>query len=174
LCCPSDAPTKRGEAQVSNDSVASLLIPDGSKVFLTSVGLPRERVLLCEFGLNEWTFRTVAECAADGGLAVEAELPYRVIGNDGGMQICLSERNGGGEVVAFDLRQELPPRYINANIETFIGFLALYVKACEQGVGRSDELRCKDARKVSRTGCNRLTQPHSSLLRHGGRRSQSR
>lgn len=117
---------RNGLVRASNECVASLLIPEKSKEFLVKVGVPKENILLCEFDLSSFPF--LKKHAENKGITVEEDLPYKVIGNDGYMQICLSEQSKMGEVIAYDLNGELPIRYINCNIETFIAFLALYVK----------------------------------------------
>jgi len=128
-----------GLVRASNECVASLLISEKSKEFLVSVGVPKENILLCDFKLSMENCLRIKEYARKMGITTEEDLPYKVIGNDGYMQICLSEQNKTGEVIAYDLKGELPTRYINCNIETFIGFLALYVKACGQYGSLSDQ-----------------------------------
>jgi len=138
-----------GLIRASNECVASLLVPEKSKDFLTSVGLPKENILLCDFKLTQENFLRIKEYAQKKGITVE-NLPYKVIGNDGYMQICLSEKNKKGEVLAYDLKGELPTRYINCNIETFIGFLALYAKACDQYGSLSDQEMLEGAQEFEK------------------------
>ena len=139
-----------GLIKVSKESAISLMIPEKSKEFLVSIGLPKENILLCDFKPCEGKFLTINECARKKGITIEEDLPYKVIGNDGYMQICLLEKNNMGEVLAYDLKGELPIRYINCNIENFIGFLALYAKACDKYGDLSDQEMLKGAQEFEK------------------------
>ena len=48
---------------------------------------------------------------------------YTVIGNDYGTDICI---NSKGEIISLDPEQELPTRFINRDLETFLKFLNIF------------------------------------------------
>ena len=120
------------------NAVRKLKIPDESKKFLIEVGLPKQHILLCEFYLDSDEFPTIHEYAAQCGSQLAADLQLRRIGWDGGTEICISEEDESGEVLVIDLKRELPDAFVNKNIETFAGFLALYVEACHAYGGLTD------------------------------------
>jgi hypothetical protein len=111
--------------RVNPDAVEKLKIPERSKKFLTDIGLPKKKILLCEFDLNLSEFPTIQEYAEKKGVKINSRLQLRRIGWDGGTQICLSE--GNGEVITIDIEGKYPTRFVNSHIETFVGFLALYI-----------------------------------------------
>ena len=57
---------------------------------------------------------------------------YTVIGNDYGTDICI---NSKGEIISLDPEQELPTRFINRDLETFLKFLNIFttyhMKVCD-------------------------------------------
>jgi len=111
-------------------AVRKLKIPKRSKKFLIEIGLPKEKILLCEFDLNLDEFPTIQEYAQKNNRSIQCDRLFRRIGYDGGTHICISEENESGEIFVVDLKGELPTAFVNSNIETFAGFLALYVEAC--------------------------------------------
>lgn len=135
---------KEGLKGISRNAVESLEIPTKSKDFLLHVGLPKENILLCNFELDSELFPTITDHAQRIGIIMGKSLPYKVIGTDGYMQICLSEKDASGEVIAYDIRNDIPQRFINESIENFVGFLALYAEACDKFAGLQDaEMKSK-------------------------------
>ncbi len=110
------------------EAVKKLNISERSKKFMTDIGLPKEKILLCEFELNLDEFPTIQEYAKQRSSQITADLQLRRIGYDGATQICISEENESGEIFVIDLKAELPDAFVNSNIETFSGFLSLYVE----------------------------------------------
>ena len=110
------------------DLLKDLSIPDRTKEYLSQVGLPISEILLCKFyfsrqiiSLKQFISNKEMKCNLDTNL-------YR-IGSDGGGEICLS--NSGNIFVVY-ISEDMSKRFVNTNIETFCGFLALYVKACNE------------------------------------------
>lgn len=60
---------------------------------------------------------------------------YTVIGNDYGTNICI---NSKGEVISLDPEQELPTRFINRDLETFLKFINIFT-AYHMKVREADE-----------------------------------
>ncbi|MBN2590256.1 MAG: SUKH-4 family immunity protein [Sedimentisphaerales bacterium] len=127
--------------QANPEAVEKLKIPERSKKFMTEIGLPKENILLCEFDLNLDEFPTVQEYARRCGSHIEIDLHLKRIGWDGGTQICLDESQHTGEVITIDIEGKLPTRFVNSNIETFSGFLSLFVADyCRFSNGTDKEL----------------------------------
>lgn len=109
------------------EAVKDLKIPDRSKKFLVEIGLPKERVLLCEFDLDAPKIPTIEEYAREHGTIFTCVNRLRRIGWDGGMQICLNEEANAGDVITIDIKGKFERRFVNSSVELFGGFLALYV-----------------------------------------------
>jgi len=143
---------KEGLSRAGSEAVNILRIPEQSKLFITTVGLPRQPVLLCEFNLEVPNFPTLYHFASQVRKEKEDFYKFlRRIGTDGHAQICLSEDNGCGNVFAYDLNKILPIRFINSSIELFGGFLALYVgQYCKYSDRSDDELNARACALESR------------------------
>ncbi len=110
--------------RANEEAVRYLKIPDSSKLFLTTVGLP-QGILLFEFALQGRSIPTIQEFAHAQGVELTVPKGLRRIGTDEMWQICLSEQDESGHVVAFDMEQGLGTRYVNRSIETLGGFFAM-------------------------------------------------
>ena len=130
------------------EMLEGLKISDQSKKFLLNIGLPKLKVLLCEFDIDVPHLPTIEEYAKSQKMIFATQKRLRRIGWDGGTQICLSEEDmDKGSVYAVDIKKELTSRFINSNIEFFVGFLALYVEECKKYYGSSDSILFTAARK---------------------------
>ena len=104
--------------------VAELAIPADSRTFLHDTGLPLESELEVRFS-NE--VAVLEEFIGTDNLAAKPDErnSYR-IGTDGGTEICL--KRGSGEVVSVDPTGQLPSRFVNSSIASFIVCLGIFAK----------------------------------------------
>ncbi len=109
------------------EAIDNVNIPELSKRFLIEVGLPNAPVLLCEFDLDAPIIPTIEEYAASLGIQFVCAQRLRRIGWDGGVQLCLNEGEESGSIIAIDIKEEHPSRFVNSSVEQLGGFLALYV-----------------------------------------------
>jgi hypothetical protein len=121
--------------EYSTDIVSDLIVPEQSRAFLLTVGLPSETDLDVHFSRE---IVTLAEFAAQNNLvcAQEEAASYR-IGTDGGTQLCL--RRQSGVLVSVDPTGDLPNRFVNSSVEAFMDCLALFAKYRNTIGGLSDD-----------------------------------
>lgn len=131
--------------QASAEAMAGVDIPQVSSRFLTHIGLPAREVLLCRFTINEEMPR-LEECARRLTRPAPPFPAARRFGTDGGRELCVVEP--GGQVYAIDLEGGGEAIFVNTNIETFAGFLALYVEYGRQCRGCPEEQAAQVAREV--------------------------
>jgi len=140
--------TNAGLETAPHSSMVELRIPESSKTFLTTIGLPREAVLLCRFELELNKLPTLREYAEQRGRSISSGEMLRRIGTDGRLQICISEENSSGNVIAVDLDEKHITKMVNTSVELLGGFLALYVEYCKSFHGSSDNEMDEGARKM--------------------------
>ena len=75
--------------------------------------------------LEENLYLVIYEKYRDHKNSVDADLScgYTVIGNDYRTDICIDSK---GEIISSDPEQELPARFINRDLETFLKFLNIF------------------------------------------------
>lgn len=132
--------------RASNQAVAELRITKASKQFLSEVGLPSYRILMCEFALNESILpRLNSFLDPKVGNWCMAQSKVR-IGSDSCKEIYLDEdKNGQVWCVAPDCREM--PQFISSSVEHMGELLAMYaqyaVAAKEMQDAAADEMaRC--------------------------------
>lgn len=111
----------------SEEAVNNALLPQSSKTFLTTVGLPQNK---------RWTLQFNPSL----GLTNLPDRPnYRVIGHDYHVPVCLDETRSGA-VIAVEGSGSTGERFVNSNVEALGRFLVCYEDYCRLAEGLPEEL----------------------------------
>lgn len=123
--------------------VDKLDVPEATKAFLREVGIPRECDLEVTTDTGDDGWPTLIEYCGRIGVSPPANASrYFRFGQDGGTQLCIDTLDGGA-VVSVDVAGELPTRFVNSGLDTFVESLFLYAGYCKHASGLSDRQREK-------------------------------
>lgn len=128
--------------------VADWNIPQSSKKFLTTVGLPDVRSLLLEFVLDVDAWRDLLQevlvrCGDRVGGAT-----LRPLAREAHRYLCVDEQSGAGQVVSVDPDDVDGDLLVNTSVELLGLTLALYRETCEQSVALGGAGRIQIARTL--------------------------
>ncbi|MBD5088291.1 MAG: hypothetical protein HDT30_05690 [Clostridiales bacterium] len=96
-------------------------IEEAIKKLLSDMGLSEEYLYFIQFNLEE---------------IKKIDKEYLVIGHDFGTDICV---NQNGEIVSVDPEHEYPTRFINKNLESLFGCIAVYLSYANKITDATDD-----------------------------------